>query len=97
MSNIMFYVIMFYSLSSYAETDDFQFDTGLIGPLVICKKGSLKSNGNPIGYDAERYILMAVMDENKSWYLDANMAKYCLAANCFDVDKGINQYAKVFT
>eukprot|EP00112_Aurelia_sp_Birch-Aquarium-sp1_P012138 Seg2551.1 transcript_id=Seg2551.1/GoldUCD/mRNA.D3Y31 product="Hephaestin-like protein" protein_id=Seg2551.1/GoldUCD/D3Y31 len=61
--------------------------SGLLGPLVICKTGSLKPNGVPKGYDAERYLLMAVMDENKSWYLDRNMQKYCTLSNCFGVSK----------
>eukprot|EP00794_Sanderia_malayensis_P014202 gene14202-15684_t len=61
--------------------------SGLVGPLVVCKKGSLGKNGLPQGYDAERFILMAVMDENKSWYLQENMNKYCTSPNCGNVDK----------
>ncbi len=56
--------------------------------MVICKKGTLQSSGLPKGYDAERFIFMAVMDENKSWYLGRNMDKYCTSAQCGGVDKG---------
>ena len=62
--------------------------SGLLGPLVICKKGSLQSNGLPKGYDVERFLLMAVFDENQSWYLDDNMNKYCTSPKCDNVDKG---------
>ena len=62
---------------------------GLLGPLVICKKGTLGSNGLPKGYDAEKFILMAVMDENKSWQLDKNMNKYCKVQRCNNISKGL--------
>ncbi|XP_065054471.1 hephaestin-like protein [Rhopilema esculentum] len=61
--------------------------SGLMGPLVICKKGSIEPDGMPKGYDAEKFLLMAVMDENKSWYLDDNMKKYCTSDSCGGVSK----------
>ena len=67
---------------------DTTFPPGLVGPLVTCKKGSLQQNGIPKGYDAERFVLMGVMDENKSWYLDESMRKYCYASRCNSIDKG---------
>ena len=54
---------------------------------MICKDGMLEK-GLPKGYAAEKFILMAVMDENMSWYLDQNMAKYCTTRNCGGVSKG---------
>ena len=62
-----------------------------MGPLVICKKGSIEQDGVPKGYDAEKFLLMAVIDENKSWYLDDNMKKYCTSDSCGGVSKGIQQ------
>ena len=55
---------------------------------MICKKGTLQANGIPKGYDAERFVLMGVFDENKSWYLDKSMDKYCYVPTCFNIDKG---------
>ena len=60
----------------------------MVGPLVICRKGSLQPNGIPEGYSAERFVLMGVMDENKSWYLDESMKKYCYVSGCNNIDKG---------
>ncbi len=60
---------------------------GLIGPLIVCKKGSLEASGLPKGYDEQRFLLMGIMDENKSWYLDRNM-KYCTASSCGGISKG---------
>ena len=62
--------------------------SGLVGPLVICKKGYLQTNGVPKGYDKERFIYFAVMDENKSWYLDKNMDAYCTTKKCNGISKG---------
>eukprot|EP00794_Sanderia_malayensis_P014201 gene14201-15683_t len=56
--------------------------SGLFGPMVTCRKGSLKTNGIPQGYDDEKFILPAVIDENESWYLKQNMRTYCTVADC---------------
>lgn len=51
--------------------------SGLIGPLVICKK-----NYFPVGLlnrPVRRFsLLFLVFDENQSWYLDENINTYCL-------------------
>eukprot|EP00794_Sanderia_malayensis_P014203 gene14203-15685_t len=61
--------------------------SGLVGPLVICKNGSLQSNGLPQGYDEQRFLFLGVTDENKSWYLDKNMNTYCTSSNCAGISK----------
>uniref|UniRef100_A0A8C4V4Q9 Ceruloplasmin n=1 Tax=Falco tinnunculus TaxID=100819 RepID=A0A8C4V4Q9_FALTI len=50
--------------------------SGLVGPLVICKPGTLDSNGKQKGIDKEFYLLFSVFDENLSWYLNANIRYY---------------------
>ncbi|XP_060098309.1 ceruloplasmin isoform X1 [Heteronotia binoei] len=50
--------------------------SGLVGPLIICRKGSLK-NGKDKDIDQEFILLFTVMDENFSWYLDENIQTYC--------------------
>ncbi|XP_042313909.1 ceruloplasmin isoform X2 [Sceloporus undulatus] len=50
--------------------------SGLIGPLIICRKGTLQ-NGKDKDVDREFILMFAVMDENFSWYLDENIRKYC--------------------
>ena len=61
---------------------------GLVGPLVTCKAGSLQANGIPKGFDAEKYLFPAVMDENESWYLEKNMDMYCTSQKCGGISKG---------
>lgn len=51
-------------------------NSGLVGPLLVCKKGSLTKNGTQMDVDKEFFFLFSVMDENMSWYLDENINKF---------------------
>nr|XP_030128351.3 hephaestin isoform X1 [Taeniopygia guttata]XP_030128352.3 hephaestin isoform X1 [Taeniopygia guttata] len=50
--------------------------SGLVGPLLICKSGTLDDNNKQKGIDKEFYLLFNVFDENLSWYLNANIKYY---------------------
>ncbi|PIO34100.1 hypothetical protein AB205_0048890 [Aquarana catesbeiana] len=51
--------------------------SGLIGPLVICKKPNFPFSLRPV--PKKRFpLLFMVFDENQSWYLDANIQTYSL-------------------
>lgn len=50
--------------------------SGLIGPLIICRKGVLNENGLRTDIDREFALLFLVFDENESWYLNENIEKY---------------------
>ncbi|CAL1573460.1 unnamed protein product [Knipowitschia caucasica] len=61
----------------YSATDSVQdTSSGLVGPLLVCKKGSLTENGTLRGVDKEFFFLFSVMDENLSWYLDENIQQF---------------------
>ncbi|XP_072302201.1 ferroxidase HEPHL1 [Eucyclogobius newberryi] len=62
----------------YYSASDPSKDTssGLVGPLLVCKKGSLTENGTQIDVDKELFLLFSVMDENMSWYLDENIEQF---------------------
>uniref|UniRef100_G3P3P6 Coagulation factor V n=1 Tax=Gasterosteus aculeatus aculeatus TaxID=481459 RepID=G3P3P6_GASAC len=51
--------------------------SGLIGQILICKSQSLNIRGVQLKADKEQHAMMAVFDENKSWYMDENVRKYC--------------------
>ena len=51
-------------------------NTGLAGPIIISRKGQLQANGKLKGIDKEFIILFTVFDENKSYYLDKNIAAF---------------------
>uniref|UniRef100_A0A2I2YY20 Coagulation factor V n=1 Tax=Gorilla gorilla gorilla TaxID=9595 RepID=A0A2I2YY20_GORGO len=51
--------------------------SGLIGLLLICKSRSLDRRGIQRAADIEQQAVFAVFDENKSWYLEDNINKFC--------------------
>jgi FtsP/CotA-like multicopper oxidase with cupredoxin domain len=51
-------------------------NAGLIGAIVVTKKGMAKPDGSPIDVDRELFTMFTVFDENTSTYLDANIKKY---------------------
>ncbi|NP_001269070.2 hephaestin isoform d precursor [Homo sapiens] len=53
--------------------------TGLIGPLITCKRGALDGNSPPQRQDVDHdfFLLFSVVDENLSWHLNENIATYC--------------------
>jgi FtsP/CotA-like multicopper oxidase with cupredoxin domain len=55
-------------------------NTGLIGPIIISRRGQLQSNGRLKGIDREFVVLFTVFDENKSFYLDKNTAAFAPSA-----------------
>ncbi|XP_028846857.1 coagulation factor V isoform X2 [Denticeps clupeoides] len=47
------------------------YNTGLIGTMLICRKGSLDGGGQQIHFHQEAVLLFGVFDESKSWYSGA--------------------------
>lgn len=51
--------------------------SGLVGPLLICKPGSLDSyTGRQKYVDREMFLYISSIDENFSWNIDENIAKH---------------------
>ncbi|XP_077388804.1 coagulation factor VIII isoform X2 [Festucalex cinctus] len=67
---------------AYYSTVDKERDlhSGLIGPLLVCKAGTLPQDKNsvtgPIIQDFS--LLFHTFDETKSWYLEENLKKHCV-------------------
>uniref|UniRef100_A0A8C0BK53 ferroxidase n=1 Tax=Buteo japonicus TaxID=224669 RepID=A0A8C0BK53_9AVES len=53
------------------------FNSGLIGALLICKKGSLNEDGSQKLFDKEYVLMFGVFDEDKSWQRSASL-KYTI-------------------
>ncbi|XP_062054294.1 ferroxidase HEPHL1 [Lepus europaeus] len=49
---------------------------GLVGPLLVCKKGVLNADGTQKGIDKEFHLLFTVFDENLSRYIDENIRRF---------------------
>ncbi|XP_077622006.1 ceruloplasmin isoform X3 [Crocuta crocuta] len=62
--------------------------TGLIGPMKICRKGSLHENGRQKDVDKEFYLFPTVFDENESLLLDDNIRMFTTAPHLVHKDDG---------
>lgn len=51
-------------------------NSGLIGPILISRRGQLLDDGRLKGIDREFVVLFTVFDENKSFYLDKNLKTF---------------------
>ncbi|MDO9184443.1 MAG: multicopper oxidase domain-containing protein [Bacteroidia bacterium] len=63
--------------SHVMEHENKDVNAGLIGAIVIYKKGFL-ANNKPKDIDKEKFSLFMIMDENNSLYLDTNKVAYTL-------------------
>ncbi|OBS67713.1 hypothetical protein A6R68_03746, partial [Neotoma lepida] len=59
--------------------------SGLIGPLILCKKDSL-DKGKEKNIDQEFVVMFSVVDENLSWYLEDNINTFCSEPKKVDKD-----------
>ncbi len=61
----------------HSHTNDVRdVNAGLVGPMIIDRRGSLTAEGRPKGIDRELVIAFAEFDENESWYLKENIRRY---------------------
>jgi FtsP/CotA-like multicopper oxidase with cupredoxin domain len=61
----------------HSHTDDQRdVDSGLVGAIIVTAKGMANPDGTPKDVDREFLTLYNVYNENRSWYLDQNIAKY---------------------
>uniref|UniRef100_A0A673FRD1 ferroxidase n=1 Tax=Sinocyclocheilus rhinocerous TaxID=307959 RepID=A0A673FRD1_9TELE len=53
-------------------------NSGLFGPIQVCRKGVLDGSGHQYAnkIQHEFFLLFSIMDENKSWYLQKNLNKF---------------------
>lgn len=69
--------------------------SGLLGPLVICRKGTLRGDGSDrrrADVEKEFALLFMVHDENQSWYLEDNIRKYLnVTHGSATFDKGFHE------
>jgi len=50
--------------------------SGLVGPLIVCRKGTLDTDRRRKDVNKEFALLFMVFDENESHYLDDNIKRY---------------------
>jgi len=66
-------LVWLYHSHNYEPRDT---DAGLIGAIIITRKGMAKPDGSPKDVDREFVTAYFLIDENNSWYLDHNIKTY---------------------
>jgi FtsP/CotA-like multicopper oxidase with cupredoxin domain len=56
--------------------EDRDVAAGLLGPMIITRRGMAKPDGSPTDVDRELVLGFIEVDENVSWYLDDNVKTY---------------------
>jgi FtsP/CotA-like multicopper oxidase with cupredoxin domain len=71
----------------HSHSDEFRdVHSGLVGAMIITRRGMANVEGKPKDVDREFVCLFMLFDENVSWYLDHNIQTYT------SDPKGINRY-----
>jgi hephaestin len=63
-------VVWIYHSHNYEPKD---VNAGLIGPIVITRKGMARADGSPKDIDHEFFALFMIVDENQSHYFEQNV------------------------
>lgn len=50
--------------------------SGLVGTIIVSRRGALQANGLPKGVDREVIVLLDFDDENESWFIGENVQHY---------------------
>jgi len=56
--------------------EDRDVASGLLGPMIVTRKGMARSDGSPTDVDRELVAGFLEYDENQSWYLEDNIRTY---------------------
>ena len=60
--------------------------SGLMGPLIVTRRGMARPDGSPADVDREIFSLFMVVDENQSPYLARNVRRYARDPRSVDAD-----------
>ena len=66
--------------------------SGLIGPLLVCKKGSLDGNGKQKNIDKEFFLMFTVSNENEAWYIEKNVQQFIGGSEASSYEYGKTEY-----
>jgi FtsP/CotA-like multicopper oxidase with cupredoxin domain len=55
--------------------------SGLVGPIIVARRGQTNSDGTPKDVDREIVALFTAFNENQSWYVQENIAAHISAAD----------------
>jgi multicopper oxidase len=73
-------------------------NSGLIGPIIVTRRGMARPDGSPTDVDREFVTQFGLFDEHQSWYWDVNVKRvYGDPKNYDDSNKVIHDFHHFFT
>jgi FtsP/CotA-like multicopper oxidase with cupredoxin domain len=73
-------------------------NSGLIGAIIVTRRGMARADGSPKDYDREFVAQFGLYDETDSWYLDSNVVRIYGDPKKFDrADKKVTDFHHFFT
>lgn len=88
---------VFWTYHSHVEEGK-DINAGLIGPMIITRKGMARPDGSPKDVDREFVAQYGLYDETESWYFDANVLRAYGDAKNFDgKDEKVREFHHFFT
>ena len=73
--------------SHHDEVRDIQ--SGLLGVLIITRRGMARADGSPIDVDREIVAGFIEVDENASWYVEENVRKLATEPDSVKITRGV--------
>jgi FtsP/CotA-like multicopper oxidase with cupredoxin domain len=73
-------------------------NAGLIGPIIVTRRGMARADGSPADVDREFVVDFGLFDETDSWYLDSNVVRlYGDPARFARDDEKVREFHHFFT
>ena len=73
-------------------------NAGLLGPLIITRRGMARADGSPKDVDREFVTQYGLFDETLSWYFGANVERLYGSAKSYDsTDAQVREFHRFFT
>src|SRR5580693_2636720 len=66
--------------------------SGLVGAIIVTRRGQANSDGTPKGVDREIFALFTAFNENQSWYVQENVAAHISTADQKTLNKRDNNF-----
>jgi FtsP/CotA-like multicopper oxidase with cupredoxin domain len=64
--------------------------SGLVGPIIVTRQGQANADGSPRDVDREIVALFNIFNENRSWYVQQNIAAHIPGADPVALTQDVN-------
>jgi hypothetical protein len=81
--------------SHFVESTD--INTGLMGPIIVTRRGSARPDGSPIDVDRELIANFAIYDETDSWFFERNAGKQARALRSRALNPALSEQHSLYT